>query len=376
MHRMIPPYASCAAYAAVALLLALTAPGASAQAARSATVTFASADAVVVSAQGERRPAKLGLTLTSGDTIETGKGRVQLRMVDGGMMALQPDTTLRLDDYHLASEGGTDEKGYMSLVKGGLRTVSGFIGKARPDNYRLQTPTGMIGIRGTEYTAVLKDGLTVGVIGGRVAVCNDGGCADVSRGMSAFVASRTERPVLSKLVSVVVPASTSAAAGAGAGEVADATTAATALPASTTRTSGEEVRSYLQALARPVADTATSDASAGSDSGTTATSVARPATPAPGSFSPPPAVLAAQPVTSPSPSAPTNTTPTAPTSPVSSAEPTQPGATPPAAPGPGPAGPLPSPTFVESSFLSSKGTVTAVSSDDKGQVGALQATGY
>ena len=116
--------------------------GAQTAPAQAATVTFVSGNATIVSAQGERRAATNGLVLASGDTVETGKGRMQLRMVDGALMSLQPETTLRLDEYHLATNGGTDEKGYMSLVKGGLRTVSGIIGKARPDNYKLSNAGG------------------------------------------------------------------------------------------------------------------------------------------------------------------------------------------------------------------------------------------
>ena len=171
-------------------------------AAPAATVLFTSGEVRAVSAQGTVRELKTGegveellnaivnevdpptgdadappraLIFESGETVKTGKGRVQLRMVDGALMALGERTTLRLDDYRLAGPAGTDERGFMSLLGGGLRTISGSIGKPRTDNYKLDTPSGTIGIRGTEYTADVENGLRVGVIGGRVAVCNDGG---------------------------------------------------------------------------------------------------------------------------------------------------------------------------------------------------------
>ncbi|RZA18744.1 MAG: hypothetical protein EOP93_10495, partial [Lysobacteraceae bacterium] len=163
-------------------------------AAPAATAMFTSGDVRVVSAKGVVRDLKTGEGIESGETVKTGKGRVQLRMVDGALMALGERTTLRLDDYHLAGPAGTDERGFMSLLGGGLRTISGSIGKPRTDNYKLDTPSGTIGIRGTEYTADVEDGLRVGVIGGRVAVCNDGGCVDVPKGSSAYTPNRSVKP--------------------------------------------------------------------------------------------------------------------------------------------------------------------------------------
>ena len=339
---------------ALCALVALTAGAAQAQTATqaglSATVTFVSGDATIVSAQGTRRAATNGLALSSGDTIETGKGRVQLRMVDGGLMSLQPETTLRLDEYHLATDGGTNEKGYMSLVKGGLRTVSGFIGKARPDNYRLQTPAGLIGIRGTEYTAVLREGLTVGVIGGRVAVCNDTGCQDVARGQSAFTAAMSARPVISKLVASVVPGGATAEAPTVGAET------ATAQPTAVVHTSGEEVRGFLQSLLVP---TAVDPAVPASGQGDAPPAQAPAHSPAPGNFSPPPVVVAQVPA--PSPAAPPGAPAPAPT---------------PGTPAPTPGAPAPAPTpdapapaaapFVERPMSPSQGYVVMLSTNNNG----------
>lgn len=233
-----------------------------------ATVLFASGDVHIRSAQGVVRAPTKGAVVDSGDTVETGRGKLQLRMVDGAMMSLNEETVLRLDEYHLASAAGDDEKGFMSLVKGGLRTISGSIGKARQDRYKLDTPAGTIGIRGTEYAAALDQGLRVSVFGGRVAVCNDGGCVDVPKGFGAVTPSKSVRPAVStKLAVVVTPAettSTSAAAeSAPAQESAAATTTSTSTTTNTaaaaplaaavpstpvTTTEGERVARYVAAV--------------------------------------------------------------------------------------------------------------------------------
>ncbi|WP_378235149.1 FecR family protein [Aquincola agrisoli] len=218
---------------AVALAAGLLLPGAL-RAEPAATVLFASGEARIRSSQGElRQPAKGGL-VDSGDTIETGRGRVQLRMIDGAMMSLNEETVLRLDDYRAAGTAGDDERGFMSLVKGGLRTISGSIGKARPERYKLDTPAGTIGIRGTEYSAAVDQGLHVSVFGGRVAVCNDGGCIDVPKGFGAFTPGRDIRPAVSARLAVVVPPASSSqeqASSSGEAEAGGPPTAAAAAAA-------------------------------------------------------------------------------------------------------------------------------------------------
>nr|WP_186329755.1 FecR domain-containing protein [Variovorax boronicumulans] len=336
-----------------------------AQSPPAATVVFAADGATLIDASGQRRPAARGMAVASGDTVETGKGTLQLRMVDGGMVALQPGSVLRLDAYHLGQNGGAEgAKGFMSLVKGSLRTISGFIGKARPEDYRLDTPAGLIGIRGTEYTAALRDGLTVNVIGGRIALCNDTGCTDVARGMTAFAATRSAAPVVSKLVSAVV----SPGGGTAPTRMAEATDAAAGGTASTTtaqRTSGEQVQTYLRALVAPAPGDGQAQAPAPEE-----TVVARP----PGSFSPPPGAPApdpADPPASPGPAPAPGPSP----APIPAPSPS-PSPAPAPVPGPAPA-PTPAPApVVESPLRPGPGTVMAVSADRDGSTQAVSVTGH
>lgn len=48
-------------------------------------------------------------------------------------------------------------RAFLSLLKGGFRAVSGSIGKLNREEYRIVTPVATIGIRGTDYFAVLCD---------------------------------------------------------------------------------------------------------------------------------------------------------------------------------------------------------------------------
>ena len=76
-----------------------------------------------------------------------------LRFEDGSVVALRPDTELTLDSYRYDRKVPARSSFVMSLLRGGMRSVSGLLGKANRDAYRLNTPMVTIGIRGTDYVA-------------------------------------------------------------------------------------------------------------------------------------------------------------------------------------------------------------------------------
>ena len=96
-----------------------------------------------------------GIPLYRGDTLNTGnKSFALIKLVDGSRITLRPNTALRLDDINI--EPGK-ENALLSLLKGGLRAVTGFIGKRRPNAYNMNTVVATIGIRGTAFDARLCD---------------------------------------------------------------------------------------------------------------------------------------------------------------------------------------------------------------------------
>jgi hypothetical protein len=127
-----------------------------AQAQEAGRFQFVAGSVKVVSAQGvERIPAK-GSGFSAGDTIVTGPGGIaQIRMSDGGLMAVRADTHLRLDQYVFSGrEDGTERK-LVSLFKGGFRAITGLIGNRNQERYAIRTPTATIGIRGTDHEPVV-----------------------------------------------------------------------------------------------------------------------------------------------------------------------------------------------------------------------------
>lgn len=160
-----------------------------AHAAGAASIDFSTGNVMAVNAAGAQRPLTKGAEVSNGDTIRTGDGgRAQLRFSDGGMVSLQPQTELRIDNYQYAGKEDGQEKGFFSLLKGGMRTITGLVGRGNRDNYKVTTSVATIGIRGTEYTAKLGDGvLHINTGEGAIEVCSTGGCLTLASGESAVV---------------------------------------------------------------------------------------------------------------------------------------------------------------------------------------------
>src|SRR5690625_4813999 len=121
------------------------------------------------------------------DRIETAdNGRAQLRFSDGGLVSLLPNTIFSVEEYFYEDDAYPDSAVF-GLLKGGLRTVTGAVGKTNHEAYELKTPVATLGIRGTEYTAVLRPANTLRVhVGrGKVVITNDHGSLEVPEGRNA-----------------------------------------------------------------------------------------------------------------------------------------------------------------------------------------------
>lgn len=178
-----------------AVLLVAAAPVAYANIGR---VEFSIGEVTGIDSDGKQRRLAKGSTLNAGDTVRTQRGRAQIRFTDGGYTSLQPNTEFRIDDYYYDAKKTEESVGWFSLLKGGLRTITGVIGKIRKKAYQLSTPVATVGIRGTEYLAVLGNSLTVHVGEGEIDVCSDAGCTWFGAHQTGYVASAGSRAVLAE----------------------------------------------------------------------------------------------------------------------------------------------------------------------------------
>jgi hypothetical protein len=109
----------------------------------------------VLSPSGDRRPER-GEEVREGETILTGAGALtQIRLADGGMLSIRGDTEMKFDRFSHAGENDRASSMFISLLKGGFRSVTGLIGRLNRDGYRVTTPSATIGIRGTDHEPVV-----------------------------------------------------------------------------------------------------------------------------------------------------------------------------------------------------------------------------
>ena len=86
------------------------------------------------------------------DIIETAaRSFTVIQFNDGGKVTLRPDTRFDINEY---DQTAGQEKQSFALLKGGLRAVTGAIGKAKPEQVKYAARNTTIGIRGT--TLVMK----------------------------------------------------------------------------------------------------------------------------------------------------------------------------------------------------------------------------
>lgn len=86
------------------------------------------------------------------DTVSTAKdASAQIKMMDGGIIAVRPDSQLKFDSFVFTGEEDGSERSFFSLVRGGFRAITGLIGHKNKANYRITTAGATIGVRGTDH---------------------------------------------------------------------------------------------------------------------------------------------------------------------------------------------------------------------------------
>lgn len=181
----------------VALLGGLVSP-AVAQA-QSAGKIIMAIGAVSTVREGKESPAPRDTAVLAGDMVRTGaNSNAQLKLNDGAIVALRPNSEFKINAFNYNGKQDGTEAASLSLLKGGVRAVTGAIGRTNRDNLKIDAVVATIGIRGTGFNLVLcdaacrassagaKDGLYAGVFEGRIAVANEAGSA-VELGVNQFL---------------------------------------------------------------------------------------------------------------------------------------------------------------------------------------------
>jgi len=173
---------------------------------------------------GKARKLYIGGPIYEGDKLLTGdKSYAVVAFRDESRISLQQNTVFLVEKFKYDKAAAT-ENAVLRLLKGGIRGVTGLIGRVNHDNYQFHVANSTIGIRGTGFDTWCNgpcaseekksgateehplDGAGVFVWAGEVALVSDcpkpGDCPMQVVGMqqAAIIARDTGKPVQIKLV--------------------------------------------------------------------------------------------------------------------------------------------------------------------------------
>ena len=143
-------------YTVSAALLAALSFAASAQTTGVGYVKTVTGDAWVTTA-GQQVKAAPGTTVSVGSQLKTASSAsMGVTFRDNTVMSFGPDTELTVDEYLYAPAQGRLQL-TANLARGSLNYVSGVIAKLKPESVQVKTPTGIIGVRGTQFVVLVED---------------------------------------------------------------------------------------------------------------------------------------------------------------------------------------------------------------------------
>ena len=169
-------------------------------------VTHLSGPLFAKKADGTTRALAVNSAVEQGDTLVTEKKtHARIKFSDNGEVTLRPGTQFKVSEYSFDQAKPSGDKAVFNLIKGGMRSVTGMIGKrGDQDSYKLMTDTAVAGVRGTIYEAKicrgncgsLPDGLYLYVLEGTIRVTNNTGSQDVGAGQYVYVQNMNSAPTI------------------------------------------------------------------------------------------------------------------------------------------------------------------------------------
>jgi len=149
-----------------------------------------------------------------GDTLVTERNTyARIRFIDKSEITLKPNSRLKIDNFSYDAAKPEQDSAIFDLVKGGLRAVTGLLGKRNHDRFGMRTPSATIGIRGTIFIAEYvppsgpaalgapsasgsAPGLYVQVVQGMINVSNNGGSQNFAAGQFGYTPGIATPPVI------------------------------------------------------------------------------------------------------------------------------------------------------------------------------------
>ncbi len=137
-----------------------------------------------------------GSAVNAGDSLVTqARSFARVKFRDGSSVTLRPGSVFKIEAFQFDQAAPEQDSLFTRLVRGGLRTITGLIGKrSRTGAYRLSMAAATIGIRGTTYSVRmcsgdcpgLQDGTYLLPLEGALIFNNPFGSIDCSAGQVCF----------------------------------------------------------------------------------------------------------------------------------------------------------------------------------------------
>lgn len=208
-----------------------------AQAATAGQITHLSGTLSAKRVDGTSKLLSVKSDVMEGDTLSTeSETYARIKFVDGGEVVMRPGTQLKIESYAYNAAKPESDNIVMSMFKGGLRAVTGLLGKRNREKVSFQTETATIGIRGTHFGALLcqndcggvpttsgqppQNGLHVDVTNGAIVMSNKAGTVQINAGQFGFVVNANTLPILvppQQGIQVTMPSSIAQNKGGGKG---------------------------------------------------------------------------------------------------------------------------------------------------------------
>lgn len=198
----------------VLTLCGLAGPGWAAQVA--GTIVQLSGPLMAKKADGSARFLSLRSEVESGDTLVTERATyAMVKFIDNSEITLKPSTTFKVEQFAFDADKPEGDQAAFNLVKGGLRSITGMLGKRNKEKFSMKTSGATIGIRGTTFVAEMvapvtpgaappaptasgsrAPGLYVQVLDGMIFLSNTGGTQNFAAGQFGYVPGVTVPPVV------------------------------------------------------------------------------------------------------------------------------------------------------------------------------------
>lgn len=167
-----------------------------------AVITSTTGSVSVQTGQASARPLRTGDQVAQGDTVITGANSAAvMKFDDGQVVAMTANSRMQVTayQYNPQTESGNV---LLSLVSGGMRAITGLIGRRAPNQVAYRAATATIGIRGTDTTIATADGnVVVTVSEGAVSFSFQGQTLTINAGEA--VLARPGQPVVRGTVAQV-----------------------------------------------------------------------------------------------------------------------------------------------------------------------------